>query len=123
MARRLAMTLLGNGSGDFDPTDTDGPRLEGIFCANCGRGNASKTCGRCMAQAYCSTECQRADWKRHKASCQSVEDLEASADAAKAAEDPSRVDSNSPTSFRRSTRPSWPPPPAPSPGSKTPPFF
>ena len=74
MARRLAMTLLGNGSGDFDPTDTDGPRLEGVptgkFCANCGRGDASKTCGRCMAQTYCSTECQRDDWKRHKASCQ-----------------------------------------------------
>ena len=94
MARRLAMTLLGNGSGDFDPTDTDGPRLEGVptgkFCSNCGRDNASKTCGRCMTQVYCSTECQRADWKRHKASCQSVEGMEASADAAKAAADPSR---------------------------------
>ncbi len=92
-ARRMAMTL-GNGSGDFDPTDTDGPRLEGVptgkFCANCGRGNASKTCGRCMAQAYCSTECQRADWKRHKASCQSVEGLEASADAPEVEKDPSR---------------------------------
>ena len=92
MARRLAMTLLGNGSGDFDPTDTDGPRLEGVptgkFCSNCGRDNASKTCGRCMAQAYCSTECQRADWKRHKASCQSVEGPLTA--AAKAAADPSR---------------------------------
>ena len=58
-------------------------------CANCGRGDASKTCGRCMARAYCSTECQRADWKRHKSSCQSVEGPEASADA-KAGLDPSR---------------------------------
>jgi hypothetical protein len=70
----MAMTLRDNGLDDFDPTDTDGPRPEGVptgkFCANCGRDNASKTCGRCMAQAYCSTECQRADWKRHKASCQ-----------------------------------------------------
>ena len=92
-ARRMAMARLGNGL-DFDPTDTDGPRLEGVptgkFCSNCGRGNASKTCGRCMTQVYCSTECQRADWKRHKASCQSVEGMEASADAAKAAADPSR---------------------------------
>jgi len=90
-ARRMAMRRLRN-LLDFDPTDTDGPRLEGVptgkFCANCGRGNASKTCGRCMTQAYCSTECQRADWKRHKASCQSVEGLEAFADAAKAAADP-----------------------------------
>ena len=88
-ARRMAMARLGNGL-DFDPTDTDSPRLEGVptgkFCANCGRGDASKTCGRCMTQVYCSTECQRADWKRHKASCQSVERLEASADAAKADE-------------------------------------
>ena len=52
-------------------------------CANCGRGDASKTCGRCMARAYCSTECQRADWKRHKASCQSVEGPEASAEVDK----------------------------------------
>ena len=74
LSRRLAMALLGNGSGGFDPTDTDGPRLEGVptgkFCSNCGRDNASKACGRCMTQVYCSTECQRADWKRHKASCQ-----------------------------------------------------
>ena len=88
----MAVTLLGNGSGDFDPTDTDGPRLEGVptgkFCANCGRDNASKTCGRCMTQVYCSTECQRADWKRHKASCQSVEGPLTA--AAKAAADPSR---------------------------------
>ena len=94
MARRLAMTLLGNGSGDFDPTDTDGPRLEGVptgkFCSNCGRDNASKTCGRCMTQVYCSTECQRADWKRHKASCQSVEGRETSADAPEVEKDPSR---------------------------------
>ncbi len=88
-ARRMAMAMT-HGLGD-DPTDTDGPRLEGVraadensICANCGRDNASKTCGRCMAQAYCSTECQRADWKRHKASCQSVEGLEASAAATKA---------------------------------------
>ena len=38
-ARRMAMARLGNGL-DFDPTDTDGPRLEGVptgkFCSNCG---------------------------------------------------------------------------------------
>ena len=44
LVRRMAMTL-GNGLAD-------GPRLEGIFCANCGRDNASKTCGRCMTQVY-----------------------------------------------------------------------
>ncbi|CAH0365818.1 unnamed protein product [Pelagomonas calceolata] len=95
VTRRLAMTLFGNGSGDFDPTDTDDLRP---VCANCGRDNASKTCGRCMAQAYCSTECQRADWKRHKSSCQSVEleDREESnaseppADAAEVEKYPSR---------------------------------
>ena len=31
--------------------------------------DALKICGRCRNQPYCSLECQRSDWRRHKANC------------------------------------------------------
>ncbi|CAE7562123.1 unnamed protein product [Symbiodinium natans] len=36
------------------------------------RAACSARCSRCGAAAYCSTECQRKDWKTHKLSCQKV---------------------------------------------------
>ena len=38
-------------------------------CAYCSKPDALKICGRCRNQPYCSLECQRSDWRRHKASC------------------------------------------------------
>ena len=28
-----------------------------------------RTCSKCLITQYCSTECQRKDWKEHKKSC------------------------------------------------------
>jgi len=39
-------------------------------CANCGATEATKLCGRCKRQRYCSVECQKSDWKEHKLRCQ-----------------------------------------------------
>jgi len=38
-------------------------------CAFCGKEDAAKICGRCKDQSYCSVDCQRQDWARHKKSC------------------------------------------------------
>eukprot|EP00438_Fugacium_kawagutii_P011285 Skav202835 [mRNA] locus=scaffold746:38224:38580:+ [translate_table: standard] len=42
-------------------------------CHRCGAPpgpRALQTCGHCKRVAYCSRECQRADWKLHKLKCQ-----------------------------------------------------
>jgi len=41
-------------------------------CANCTLflfKSETRRCGRCMERIYCSTECQHADWPKHKADC------------------------------------------------------
>ncbi len=43
-------------------------------CRVCGRdesedGSTLQTCSRCHEAKYCSRECQRADWKKHKSQC------------------------------------------------------
>eukprot|EP01116_Phalansterium_solitarium_P021128 TRINITY_DN6467_c0_g1_i1.p1 TRINITY_DN6467_c0_g1~~TRINITY_DN6467_c0_g1_i1.p1 ORF type:complete len:349 (+),score=94.98 TRINITY_DN6467_c0_g1_i1:1036-2082(+) len=40
------------------------------LCAVCCRSDATKRCGRCKTTKYCSLECQKLDWPRHKPSCQ-----------------------------------------------------
>lgn len=43
------------------------PYLES--CVVCGTFDELKACQRCKKQKYCSVQCQKADWKRHKAYC------------------------------------------------------
>jgi hypothetical protein len=38
-------------------------------CAKNRNGAGLLMCSRCRKVSYCSTECQRADWKKHKVSC------------------------------------------------------
>jgi len=40
-------------------------------CQLCGKeaGKSWKKCSICRLGRYCSEECQRADWKKHKKSC------------------------------------------------------
>ncbi|CAM9482521.1 unnamed protein product [Hapterophycus canaliculatus] len=38
-------------------------------CAICGKTGQSMQCARCRSVCYCSKECQRKDWKRHKSAC------------------------------------------------------
>src|SRR6218665_1278061 len=46
----------------------------GELCVYCRLENSKmKKCTKCKSAAYCSRECQRADWKRHKTECQTQE--------------------------------------------------
>ncbi|XP_034299519.2 uncharacterized protein [Magallana gigas] len=43
------------------------------FCPVCGYTGKLKLCQRCKKIKYCSVECQKADWKKHKLCCSSEE--------------------------------------------------
>lgn len=53
-----------------------GPFVDKMLCRHCGVAENSETphkrCGRCKWATYCSQECQKADWKKHKSSCKLV---------------------------------------------------
>lgn len=38
-------------------------------CAACGRIESLKLCAQCHGPHYCSRECQKKDWRRHKTEC------------------------------------------------------
>jgi hypothetical protein len=72
-SRHPALTLVG-GMADlvvrarFVELPVDQPEL--LECDHCGEGISRKEhCSRCRVAMYCNRECQRKDWKRHKAQC------------------------------------------------------
>jgi hypothetical protein len=59
----------------FDPGAVQEP-LDMPCCANCQKsGIKLSACSKCHAVRYCSTACQRAHWRAHKASCISTKDV------------------------------------------------
>lgn len=43
---------------------------ENLACSACGsREKKVHRCSRCRSARYCSKECQRADWAKHKTEC------------------------------------------------------
>ncbi|KAI5121768.1 hypothetical protein M0805_009579 [Coniferiporia weirii] len=49
-----------------------GSLTKDVGCAVCGEKMKS-VCSGCHSVSYCSKDCQRADWKRHKPACHSLE--------------------------------------------------
>ena len=49
-------------------------KCQNIFCP--GTENELQRCSRCLARSYCSRECQKADWRTHKAFCRRVDETE-----------------------------------------------
>jgi hypothetical protein len=41
-------------------------------CANCYKAAATQRCARCRTVAYCSKDCQRADWDLHRSECAAI---------------------------------------------------
>ena len=39
------------------------------LCAKCGKTGADKMCSRCMVTPYCSRNCRKDDWSKHKKAC------------------------------------------------------
>ena len=75
-ATKAAMSLNGNSNGNMTthsslPANTT-PDAYAYKCSDCGKDGAKK-CGACGEAYYCSRQCQRRDWKKHKAACQKVQ--------------------------------------------------
>ncbi|KDR68291.1 hypothetical protein GALMADRAFT_283186 [Galerina marginata CBS 339.88] len=57
------------------PDIKEGRKRMGLICIGCtkreepGSGQKFQVCGNCRS-CYCSRECQKADWKKHKPQCQ-----------------------------------------------------
>ena len=45
-------------------------KFRAYLCATCGSLGARRRCGLCRAVRYCDRNCQSADWKQHKRTCQ-----------------------------------------------------
>ena len=46
-------------------------------CSHCEKFSEDlKRCSRCRQANYCSSECQRNDWKRHKLTCTSISSID-----------------------------------------------
>ena len=75
-----ALGLGGGGSstvgGDVKPPPpADLTQLLPEGCRCCGRADGPlKKCMRCLKVKYCSAECQRKDWKKHKMECTEAEE-------------------------------------------------
>lgn len=39
-------------------------------CSYCNKSGVHLKCSRCMADRYCDSTCQRADWTKHKQTCE-----------------------------------------------------
>ena len=45
-------------------------KRQAVGCQMCGKVGADhKVCGKCKSVVYCSKECQKLDWKKHKTVC------------------------------------------------------
>jgi len=58
--KRLKQNVIEGRTGRPDTNYT------GRACSNCGKLNCTLQCSQCKSVSYCSKDCQRKDWPRHK---------------------------------------------------------
>uniref|UniRef100_A0A7M5UIQ1 MYND-type domain-containing protein n=1 Tax=Clytia hemisphaerica TaxID=252671 RepID=A0A7M5UIQ1_9CNID len=51
---------------------TVSPRSTSFECSNCSKNEARSRCSRCTAVKYCSKECQKDHWVKHKVLCKDI---------------------------------------------------
>ena len=69
---RALETLMGAGTADPTTQPPPGMRYVKTCGAECGKDERTAkmlSCQACLAVVYCSKECQKQDWKRHKPEC------------------------------------------------------
>mmetsp|Transcript_38477 Transcript_38477/g.93087 ORF Transcript_38477/g.93087 Transcript_38477/m.93087 type:complete len:170 (+) Transcript_38477:813-1322(+) len=65
-------TLSSSSKSAVDHNDTAATREEDYVCQHCKKQDSLEKlmyCGRCQTTNYCSRECQKADWRKHKKTC------------------------------------------------------
>ncbi|KAJ7837959.1 hypothetical protein B0H14DRAFT_3870232 [Mycena olivaceomarginata] len=72
MPRRVHYGVIAGGSGPANGFVPMGSKWTTRKCdlRNCNQHENLTKCSQCRTALYCSKECQRADWKRHKIYCQ-----------------------------------------------------
>ena len=71
--------MNGNSNGNSDHSNLATNPIPDVYkCSDCGKDGAKK-CGACGEAYYCSRQCQRRDWKKHKAECQKFQAEQAEA--------------------------------------------
>lgn len=61
-------SLFGMEASTSDPAEAS-PQRQCAACGDEGKAPATKSCWKCHDTYYCSTACQRQDWKSHKRTC------------------------------------------------------
>lgn len=66
-SNQICFGSIGNATASIKHLSTGRPNKVKIggACSQCGK-KAHLKCARCKSVSYCSKECQRSDWKRHK---------------------------------------------------------
>ena len=68
-ASKLRSVVESNGSKELAVRVREAMPRADNECEKC-EGNANKRCSGCRLVFYCSTACQKQDWKFHKVTCQ-----------------------------------------------------
>jgi len=77
--RKTMHRVSGGGGGGTGVSVPSNPIAPMEACRCCGRTDAKpgggplKKCMRCLQVKYCSAECQKKDWKKHRMECEEPE--------------------------------------------------
>ena len=64
-----AMQLRSEVAAQFVQSGPDGYYETLHFCNVCGKADNVKACSRCKVASYCSLNCQKLDWPKHRKMC------------------------------------------------------
>ena len=103
-AERVSVLLVEQPAGRNTPFVATRPGVLTLCCAGCwlppgAKQPPLKSCARCMGPRYCTPECQRDDWKRHKAECKRLCEVRTTKEAAPCVMGAERAEAQAPHAF------------------------